>query len=95
VHIKRVIHVLQGRDIWQRAQIKRKGILLANTHACWRVRPSGMSQESVVYSIGVGEDISFDLELIRRFGVQIHAFDPTPRSIRWLQPWSFRGPFAF
>jgi FkbM family methyltransferase len=35
--------------------------------------------------VGVGEDISFDLELIRRFGVTVHAFDPTPRSIAWVR----------
>lgn len=95
MHIKRVIRVLQGSDIWQRAQVKKKGILLGNTHACWRVCPSGMSQESVVYSIGVGEDISFDLELIRRFGVQIHAFDPTPRSIRWVHSQALPKEFIF
>jgi FkbM family methyltransferase len=39
----------------------------------------------LVYSFGVGEDVSFDLELIRRFDVQLHAFDPTPRSIEWLK----------
>jgi len=33
----------------------------------------------------IGTDISFDLELIRKFGVQVHAFDPTPRSLAWLK----------
>jgi FkbM family methyltransferase len=36
---------------------------------------------SVVYSGGVGEDVSFDLELIARAGCEVWAFDPTPRSI--------------
>jgi FkbM family methyltransferase len=44
-----------------------------------------LNSASVVYSVGVGEDISFDLELIRRFGVHVDAFDPTPRSIAWLE----------
>ena len=39
----------------------------------------GMDPNDVVYSFGVGEDISFDLELIRRFDVTVYAFDPTPR----------------
>jgi FkbM family methyltransferase len=30
--------------------------------------------------VGVGEDITFDLELIRRFGCSVHAFDPTSRA---------------
>ena len=44
-----------------------------------------ISEQSIIYSFGVGEDISFDLELIQRFGVQVHAFDPTPRAIAWMR----------
>ncbi|HKP59158.1 MAG TPA: FkbM family methyltransferase [Polyangiales bacterium] len=40
---------------------------------------------SVVYSFGIGEDVSFDLALIERFGCQVHAFDPTPRSLAWVR----------
>src|SRR5713101_7131829 len=40
--------------------------------------------DPIVYSLGVGEDISFDLALIQQFGVTIHAFDPTPRVREWL-----------
>ncbi|HKU37017.1 MAG TPA: FkbM family methyltransferase [Polyangiales bacterium] len=41
--------------------------------------------ESVVYSVGIGEDASFDLALIARFGCSVHAFDPTPRSLSWVR----------
>jgi FkbM family methyltransferase len=34
--------------------------------------------------VGVGEDASFDLELINRFGCEVYAFDPTPRSIEYV-----------
>jgi FkbM family methyltransferase len=33
---------------------------------------------------GIGDDISFELELIRRYGAQVYAFDPTPMSMEWL-----------
>jgi FkbM family methyltransferase len=39
----------------------------------------------VVYSFGVGEDISWELAMIERFEVTVHAFDPTPRSIQWVR----------
>lgn len=35
------------------------------------------------YSFGVGEDITFDLDLIERFGCVVHGFDPTPRAIAY------------
>ena len=43
-----------------------------------------MSSESVVYSFGVGEDISFDEAIIKKYGCQVYAFDPTPKSIKWI-----------
>lgn len=43
-----------------------------------------LDPNAVVYSFGIGEDISFDLELIRARGCQVHAFDPTPRVHEWL-----------
>ena len=41
--------------------------------------PLGLTDRSVVYSLGVGEDIAFDLELIDRLSATVHAFDRTPR----------------
>lgn len=38
-----------------------------------------------MYSFGVGEDISFDLAVVERLGARVWAFDPTPRSIAWVQ----------
>jgi FkbM family methyltransferase len=43
----------------------------------------------------VGEDISFDLTFIQKFGVKVHAFDPTPRSIEWLQGQTLPPEFVF
>jgi FkbM family methyltransferase len=37
----------------------------------------------VCYSAGVGEDVSFDLALIARYGCDVYAFDPTPRAIAY------------
>ena len=42
-----------------------------------------LDARSIVYAFGVGEDASFDLGLIERYGCQVHAFDPTERSIAW------------
>ncbi len=39
----------------------------------------------ICYCGGVGEDISFDLGLIERFGCQIYAFDPTPRAYKHVE----------
>jgi FkbM family methyltransferase len=40
----------------------------------------------ICYCAGVGETIDFELELAERFGCEVHAFDPTPRSIEFATP---------
>ena len=47
----------------------------------WVIDKSMIDSESVIYSVGVGSNIDFDLELIDSLGVTVHAFDPTPRSV--------------
>ncbi len=51
----------------------------------WYVCPDGINAGSVVYDVGVGEDISFAKSLVLTYGLRIWAFDPTPRSIGWFQ----------
>lgn len=40
--------------------------------------------DSIVYSVGIGEDASFDIELARITGCTVHAFDPTPRALAYM-----------
>ena len=65
----------------------------------WWVCLDLLSEKHVVYSFGVGEDIGFELEIIRRKGVEVFAFDPTPNSVDWLErqslPAQFHSHFHF
>jgi len=54
-----------------------------------------IARGGVVYSVGVGKDITFDRALIREFGVELHAFDPTPISVEWLAGQSLPANFHF
>ena len=51
----------------------------------WCICPSRINERSVVYSVGVGYDISFDKALLQKFGCELHAFDPTDLSRQWIQ----------
>lgn len=57
--------------------------------------PSIISQGSIVYSFGIGMDISFDLELIKKHGCSVFGFDPTPKSIDWIKKQSLPEQFHF
>lgn len=67
----------------------------AGDYGGWMLCPDGLSSQSIVYSFGVGEDASFDLDVIRRYGVQVYAFDPTPRSIQWVKEQDWPVEFRF
>jgi FkbM family methyltransferase len=51
----------------------------------WTIDATGLNAGSIVYSFGIGRDISFDLALIERFGLTVHAFDPTPEALAWVK----------
>ena len=59
------------------------------------MRSDLLTPESVVYSAGVGTDISFDLALIERFGCTVFGFDPTPVSVRWVREAELPTRFHF
>jgi FkbM family methyltransferase len=61
----------------------------------WAVWPQILGPQSVVYSFGVGDNINWDLKMIRRFGLTVHAFDPTPASIAWIARQQLPPQFIF
>ena len=58
-------------------------VRLGSAYGGWWVPAGLLDARSIVYSAGVGEDVSFDLALIERFQCHIWAIDPTPRSIEF------------
>ena len=98
-HARRVIDQTLGRDVRAPIQVRCRREFLGSGYGGWCVCPDGLNRQSVVYSFGVGQDISWDLAMIDRFGVTVHAFDPTPKSIRWIAeqklPASAVGKFVF
>jgi FkbM family methyltransferase len=59
------------------------------------LNPKLLKPSSVVYSFGIGEDISFDLKVIKNHHCKVFAFDPTPRTIRWISSQKLPSEFIF
>jgi FkbM family methyltransferase len=82
---QRILRLL-GLQLPTRPELHRETLQLGGqTYGSWTLCPGQVGRGGVVYSFGVGEDISWDLAMIERFGVTVHAFDPTPRSIQWVR----------
>lgn len=91
---RRFLRVLVGRDFYPgidlRCPIRRFG----SAYGGWNIVADRINKQSVVYSFGVGEDASFDNDLIDQPGVTVHAFDPTPKSIDWVKQQGFPDAFV-
>lgn len=59
-------------------------VRLGTEYGGWWVPTQLLQPGAVAYCGGVGEDISFDLELVAR-GLEVHAFDPTPKAITYIR----------
>ena len=82
--VKRRIKWLMGRDLYRKPQRVVPTARLGDPGGRWTIATDGLGQGTVVYTFGIGEDISFERDLIQRFGVSVHAFDPTPLALAWV-----------
>jgi FkbM family methyltransferase len=58
---------------------------IGSDYGGWTVPKDRLTAQSVCYCVGCGEDISFDLELIRRYSCAVFGFDPTPRAVEFVR----------
>ena len=68
---------------------------LGSGYGGWTVVPDLLGAQSVVYSVGVGSDVTFDRALIDRFGCTVHTFDPTPMARAWIARQELPPRFVF
>lgn len=59
------------------------------------INPTLLNSKSIVYSFGIGKDITFDKTIMKKHGCKIYAFDPTPKSIDYIRENNPSDLFAF
>jgi FkbM family methyltransferase len=99
--MKRILRKMQtlvlavaGKEVLVRPDVTCRTERFGSEYGGWNLATAGIERDSVVYSFGVGEDASFDMDLIERFDLKVHAFDPTPRSIEWVRRQDLPGGFV-
>lgn len=83
--LKQNIKILTGSITYIKAEVKINHKWYGNTYGGFYVHPNVLNSKSIVYSFGIGEDISFDREMIKMHNCQVFGFDPTPKSIDWIK----------
>lgn len=63
-------------------QIKRLGDA---DYGAYQTDVSSLDSESIIYSFGVGNDVSWDIDVYRQFGCHVHLFDPDPQAKEWFE----------
>ena len=71
-----------GLDVYRRPEMAVETVRLGDPGGRWSVAPETLGA-GTVYTFGVGTDISFERDLIARYPVTVHAFDPTPIALEW------------
>jgi FkbM family methyltransferase len=57
--------------------------MLGENGGAWPVPLDELTPESVCYLVGIGHDISLELELVERVGCRVHSFDPVPSALAY------------
>lgn len=83
--IRTYLEILSKDNLMIRRDMSIPWKFLGSDYGGWRISPQHIGPRPLVYSFGIGHDISFDLLLIEGFNAVIHAFDPTPSSLDWLE----------
>jgi FkbM family methyltransferase len=86
---------LKRLEYWVKARIgkiafidieeKRQKQWYGNGYGGFYVDPTLVPDNAIVYSFGIGEDISFDKAIIEKHGSKVYGFDPTPKSINYIK----------
>lgn len=95
VRIRHYLNVIIGKDVRYFVKVKCNKLRLGSEYGGWTICPDKITKSSIIYSFGIGEDISFDLEIIKRFNCKVDAFDPTPKSLNWLRKQNLPENFCY
>lgn len=82
---------LSGKELWLKPDLTFDTVESGG----WRFVADKLNANSIVYSLGVGDSIDFDVELINRTGANVHAFDPTPYAKDWIHKQNLPPQFEF
>jgi FkbM family methyltransferase len=84
-YCKRVVRAALGTDHLLRPELRLATSRIGSAYGGWAVAVEPLHKTNpTVLSFGLGDDISFDEEIIRRYGGCVYGFDPTPQSLNWI-----------
>jgi FkbM family methyltransferase len=92
-HIKLFLKRISGREIWESRDIDLT--YAGQGSAGWNYYKEEINADSIIYVFGIGDNIDFEIDLMKEAESEVFAFDPTPYSISWLKSIEVSKKFIF
>ncbi len=92
---RRLFRTLVGNDLFIKIDTVYPLLTIGNEGTAWTIVPDLVEKGGVAYTIGVGKDMTLDRVLAGKFEMDVHAFDPTPRSIDWVSTQTLEKNLTF
>lgn len=94
-NIRYFILKILGKGIYLKKNVKCHYAWYGNEYGGFYLNPDLLHENSIVYSFGIGEDVSFDNAVIENHNCHVFGFDPTPKSINWVNKQKLPDKFHF
>jgi FkbM family methyltransferase len=92
---KKYFFLLKNQTNEYKIDVALKHDWFGNDYGGFPVYGNYLTNQSTVFSFGVGEDISFDASLFDKYKCNMFLFDPTPRSIEFIESQQLPDNFKF
>lgn len=85
-YCKRAVRAGLGTDHLIDPELKVPSRYVGSAYGGWTIATGPLRRvtQPIVLSFGLGDDISFDEEMIKSYRARTFGFDPTPASLRWI-----------
>jgi FkbM family methyltransferase len=93
--LKKVYLKITGKVNHLKKSIDCNSMWYGNHYGGFYICPDLLNKNSIVYSFGIGEDISFDKTILKNHSCKVFGFDPTPKSIDWIAQQNLPKSFSF
>jgi FkbM family methyltransferase len=85
-NLRKFKRVINGRDFFFKKTLRVCDKKIGSKYGGWWIATDDLSDKFLtVFSFGLGEDISFDIKMLKKYNCKVYGFDPTPKSIKYIE----------
>lgn len=93
--LKKLKKILSGKDFFYKITFKVNDKKIGSNYGGWWIDADNLKNTPlIVFSFGLGEDISFDTGMMEKYNSKVYGFDPTPKSIKYVESMNLDGKFS-